>query len=88
MGSALSDPTLQLRGSDNSLIATNDNWRDDAASAAELESRRSGSDVRFRIGDCGHPSSWGLYRDHGRQEQFDRHGLIEVYDLDATGEAG
>ena len=36
-GTALADPTLQVRGSDNSLIASNDNWRDNPAWAAELE---------------------------------------------------
>src|SRR5438128_2616920 len=32
LGSVLSDPTLELRGPDNSLIAANDNWRDNPAS--------------------------------------------------------
>src|SRR5205085_503978 len=36
-GTALSDPSLQLRGSDNSLIASNDNWRDNPLWAAALE---------------------------------------------------
>lgn len=36
-GTALADPTLQVRGSDNSLIASNDNWRDNPAWAAQLE---------------------------------------------------
>jgi hypothetical protein len=35
----LEDPILEVHGgADNSLITTNDNWQDDAASAAELES--------------------------------------------------
>jgi hypothetical protein len=33
---AITDPSLELRGPDGSLIAQNDNWRDDA-SAADLE---------------------------------------------------
>jgi hypothetical protein len=32
----LADPVLELHGADGSLIAANDNWQDDAASASEL----------------------------------------------------
>ena len=34
---ALTDPVLELRGADGSLIQQNDNWRDDAAQASFLE---------------------------------------------------
>jgi WD40 repeat protein len=34
---AVSDPILALRGPDGSLIRQNDNWRDDAAQALEIE---------------------------------------------------
>jgi len=33
---ALADPTLELRGSDGSLILQNDNWQDNPAQAAQL----------------------------------------------------
>jgi hypothetical protein len=33
---ALADPTLELRGSDGSLILQNDDWQDDSAQAAQL----------------------------------------------------
>src|SRR5262245_15760197 len=33
----LADPTLELRGPNNSLIASNDNWRDNLVWASELE---------------------------------------------------
>jgi len=32
----LADPTLELRNSDGAIVAANDNWQDDPASAAEL----------------------------------------------------
>jgi pectin methylesterase-like acyl-CoA thioesterase len=35
---ALADPVLTLRGDSSEVIVANDNWRDDSASAAELES--------------------------------------------------
>ena len=34
---ALVDPILELRSADQSMIASNDNWRDNAASAAQLQ---------------------------------------------------
>jgi hypothetical protein len=37
---ALADPVLELRAADGSLIAQNDNWQDDAVSAAELEANQ------------------------------------------------
>ena len=37
LGDALSDPVLQLRGGDGSLILQNDNWKDDPAQAVEIE---------------------------------------------------
>jgi pectin methylesterase-like acyl-CoA thioesterase len=37
LDNALADPVLTLHGEDSQTIASNNNWRDDAASAAELE---------------------------------------------------
>ena len=33
---ALTDPTLELRAADNTLIKQNDNWQDDSMQAAQL----------------------------------------------------
>ena len=36
VANALADPTLELRDSDGALLASNNNWQDDSAQAAEL----------------------------------------------------
>jgi hypothetical protein len=36
LNSVLTDPTLELRDSNGALLVSNDNWQDDAASAAQL----------------------------------------------------
>jgi hypothetical protein len=36
LSSVLQDPTLELRDGNGSLLVANDNWMDDAASAAQL----------------------------------------------------
>ena len=40
LAGALSDPVLQLHGSDGSVILENDNWKDDSAQAAEIETNK------------------------------------------------
>jgi hypothetical protein len=37
---ALADPVLELRRADGSLVRRNDNWRDDASQAAEIETNQ------------------------------------------------
>jgi hypothetical protein len=36
VGAVLSDPTLEVRGSNNALLFSNDNWQDNSAQAAQL----------------------------------------------------
>ena len=83
---ALSDPTLQLRGPDNSLIASNDNWRDNPVSAAELEAvgLAPGFDFESAIVATLPPGAYtatvsGTNGSTGM-------GLVEVYDLDPAGD--
>jgi WD40 repeat protein len=83
---ALSDPALELRGSDGSLIRQNDNWKDDAAQALEIQ----GSGVapshdlesalvatlapgNYTATVTGKNSSTGI-------------GLVEIYDLNRWGD--
>ena len=86
-GTVLSDPTLQLRGSDNSLIASNDNWRDNPVWAAELEAvgLAPGFDFESAIVATLPPGAYtatvsGTNGSTGM-------GLVEVYDLDPAGDA-
>jgi hypothetical protein len=81
----LADPTLELRGPDSSLIAANDNWRDNADSAAVLESVGLAPrfDFEAAIVVTLSPGAYtaimsGKNGSHGM-------GLVEVYDLDAAG---
>ena len=86
MGSALSDPTLELRDSDNSLIATNDNWRDNAVSAADLEAvgLAPTSDFESAIVATLPPGAYTAIMS-GKNGSTGM-GLVEVYDLDSAGE--
>ena len=86
MGSALSDPTLQLRDSDNSLIATNDNWRDNAVSAADLEAvgLAPTSDFESAIVATLPPGAYTAIMS-GKSGSTGM-GLVEVYDLDSAGD--
>jgi hypothetical protein len=86
MGSALSDPTLELRDSDNSLIATNDNWRDNAVSAADLEAvgLAPTSDFESAIVATLPPGAYTAIMS-GKNGSTGM-GLVEVYDLDSAGD--
>ena len=85
-GTALSDPTLQLRGSDNSLIASNDNWRDNPVWAAELEAvgLAPGFDFESAIVATLPPGAYTAIVS-GKNGSTGM-GLVEVYDLDPAGD--
>jgi hypothetical protein len=84
---ALSDPTLQLRGSDNSLIASNDNWRDNPLWAAELEAigLAPGFDLESAIVATLPPGAYTAIV--GGNNDSTGMGLVEVYDLDPATDA-
>jgi hypothetical protein len=83
---ALPDPILELRGPDSSLIVSNDNWRDNQASAAELETAglAPGSDFESAVVATLPPGAYtatvsGTNSSTGL-------GLVEVYDLDQASD--
>lgn len=82
---ALSDPTLQLRDSENALIASNDNWRDDPVSAAELETAglAPGFDFESAIVVTLPPGAYTAIM--SGQNGLTGMALVEVYDLDTGG---
>jgi hypothetical protein len=86
ISSVLSDPTLQLRGSDNSLIARNDNWRTNPAWAAELEAvgLAPGFDFESAIVATLPPGAYTAIMS-GKNGSTGM-GLVEVYDLDPAGD--
>ena len=62
--SGLLDPALELRASDGTLIATNDNWRD--TQEAEIIATGHASDKRLGSGHRGDTSSRLLYGSSSR----------------------
>jgi len=82
----LSDPTLQLRGSDNSLIASNDNWRDNPVSAAELEAigLAPGFDLESALVATLPPGAYTAIV--GGKNSSTGMSLVEVYDMDQAGD--
>ncbi|HKP92964.1 MAG TPA: BACON domain-containing carbohydrate-binding protein [Chthoniobacterales bacterium] len=84
---ALADPILQLHASDGALIRQNDNWKEDALQAAELEANHiaPGHDLESAIVVTLRP---GIYTAmiRGRQGGSGL-GLVEVYDLSAAAES-
>ena len=82
ISNALADPMLELRSADQSMIASNDNWRDDALSAAQLQANglAPSSDLESAIVATLSPGTYTAVVS-GRNGSTGM-GLIEVYDLD------
>jgi len=82
----LADPLLELRGSGNSVIARNDNWRDNAVSAAQLEAGGLApqSELESAIVMTLAPGSYTAIMS-GKNDSMGM-GLVEVYDLDSGGD--
>jgi hypothetical protein len=86
VGGALSDPTLQLRGSDNSLIASNDNWRDNPVWAAELEAVGLAPTFDFESAIVATLPPGAYTAIMGGKNGSTGMGLVEVYDLDRASD--
>jgi hypothetical protein len=87
VGTALSDPTLELRDSGNSLIASNDNWRDNPDFAAELQATGLAPTSDFESAIVATLSPGAYTAIVGGKNGSTGMGLVEVYDLDPTGDA-
>jgi hypothetical protein len=84
---ALSDPLLELRGADGSLISQNDNWKDDALQAAELEANQIAPlhDLESALVATLEPGTYtAAVRGNNRSSGV---GLVELYDLSRTGDS-
>ena len=84
---ALADPTLELRGSNGSLILGNDNWQDNSAQAAQLSAVNLGlSDPResgiFAILQPGAYTAILAGKNQGTGV-----GLVEIYDTNGAADA-
>lgn len=82
----LADPVLELRSAGNSLIASNDNWRDDAVSASRLEAGGLApqSALDSAMVTTLAPGSYTAIMS-GKNGSMGM-GLVEVYDLDSAGD--
>src|SRR2546423_5499813 len=87
ISNALADPLLELRSANQSMIASNDNWRDDAVSAAQLQANGLAphSDLESGIVATLSPgTSTAIVSGPNNSTGM---GLIEIYDLDQTNTA-
>ena len=87
VGTALSDPTLELRDSGNSLIASNDNWRDNPVWAAELQATGLAPTFDFESAIVATLSPGAYTAIVGGKNGSTGMGLVEIYDLDPAGDA-
>ena len=86
-GSILVDPTLQVRGSDNSLIASNDNWRDNPDWAAELEAIGLAPAFDFESALIATLPPGAYTAIVGGRNGSTGMGLVEVYDLSPASDS-
>jgi hypothetical protein len=86
LGDALSDPVLQLRGGDGSLIRQNDNWKDDAAQALEIQASgvAPSHDLESALMATLAPGNYTATVT-GKNSATGI-GLVEVYDLNRWGD--
>jgi len=84
---ALPDPVLELRAADGSLIGQNDNWKDDALQAAELEANQiaPSHDLESAIVATLEPGTYtAAVRSNNGTSGI---GLVELYDLSRSGDS-
>jgi WD40 repeat protein len=87
LAGALPDPVLELRSSDGSLVSQNDNWKEDAVQAAELQADgiAPSHDLESAIIATVKPGSYtAAVRG---QTSTPGIGVVEIYDLSGTGDA-
>jgi hypothetical protein len=78
----LNDPVLELRGPDGAILSANDNWKDDAATATQLQGRGFAlqNDLEAAVIATLTPGAYTATV-HGKNGTTGN-GLVEVYDLD------
>ena len=80
---ALANPTLELRDSNGALLASNDNWQDDPAQAAELTAAGLAPTNASESGHSDDAGAWALHRVARGINNGTGVGLVEVYDRGA-----
>jgi hypothetical protein len=85
LAGALSDPVLELRHDNGSLIFQNDNWRDDATQAAELEAHKIAPTHNLEAAMVATLAPGNYTASVRGKNGATGVGLVEVYDLDQAG---
>jgi hypothetical protein len=82
LADVLNDPILELRGTDGAVLSANDNWKDDSATATQLQARGFAlqNDLEAAIIATLTPGAYTATV-HGKNGTTGN-GLVEVYDLD------
>ena len=83
----LLDPRLELRGAGNVLLASSDNWRDNAAWASELESVGLAPEYDSEAALIAVLPPGAYTAVVGGNNGSSGMGLVEIYDLDAAADA-
>jgi WD40 repeat protein len=84
---AVADPILELRGSDGSLIRQNDNWRDDATQASEIEANKVAPTHNLESAIVATLPPGNYTAAVTGKNGATGVGLVEVYDLDQAADS-
>jgi probable HAF family extracellular repeat protein len=84
---ALTDPMLELRGPDGSLIRQNDNWRDDTSQASEIEANKVAPTHNLESAIVATLSPGNYTAAVTGKNGTNGVGLIEVYDLNQSADS-
>jgi hypothetical protein len=87
LGGVLSDPTLEVRSSNNALLFANDNWQDNSAQAAQLASLGLGPQDAKESGIVATLSPGAYTAVLAGKNQGTGVGLLEIYDTNAAADA-
>jgi hypothetical protein len=87
IGGLLSDPTLEVRGSNNALLFANDNWQDNSAQAAQLTALGLAPQDAKESGIVATLPPGAYTAVLAGKDQGMGVGLLEIYDTNAAVDA-
>jgi WD40 repeat protein len=87
LSGALTDPVLELRGADGSLIRQNDNWKDDAVQATEIEANHVAPTHNLESAMVATLPPGNYTAAVSGKNGATGVGLVEVYDLNQSADS-
>jgi hypothetical protein len=87
VGAVLSDPTLEVRGSNNTLLFSNDNWQDNSSQAAQLTALGLAPQDVNESGIVATLPPGAYTAVLAGKNQGTGVGLLEIYDTNAAADA-